>query len=459
MNKALKNIINTKVKIQYIFILISILMGIYWTKIIPPFQAPDEFVHFYRAYEISEGHLVSKNVNGDTGNYLPKAIKEFEDTMGAYDIPFNYEKKLGHSQMEEAKKIHLSDERIFFSFPSSAIYSPIPYIPQSLGIFFARAFDLSVYNIILSARLFNLFAYILFTYWAIKILPKLKSCLFLLALMPMTLQQAASTSGDALLFGVSFFMIAYIFRLIFSDEIVHFTRKDFFIISCLSIATALLKPAYFLFFLIVFLIPIKKYKSKQLFWLYNFSISFVTLISLFSWMTFGPGAATPQDPIEQVKWILLNPIAYFKKFIGTFIYYDNLYIEFVGYLGWLDTPIPYVISFLFTIFFTIAITSESPFENQNNFSTFIRGLLLFGFFLLEVVVIDTMIFLAWPQRGLKYVAGVQGRYFIPVFIIFAYGIYVILPRIKKLPKNTFNILVVIFSFLLASYFLLLRYYP
>lgn len=445
-------------KIQYLFLLIGIPIGIYWTILLPPFQAPDEFVHFYRAFEVSEGHIISAHVNGDTGNYLPATIKEFEKKIEADKIPFHLDKKIGYMEMEEAKKLHLSEERIFFSFPSSAIYSPIPYIPQAIGIFIAKVFDLSIYNILLTARLFNLFAFIALTFYAIKIIPRLKICLFLLALMPMTLHQSASISGDALLFGVTFLMIAYICRLVFSNETTEFNLKDFFILLGLSVCSALAKPAYFLFFLMVFLIPVEKYKSKKLFWKYNLIISFVALASLFIWMTLGSNAPTPTDPVAQLKWILLNPFQYLKQFMGTFVFNDYFILQFFGVLGWLDTPIPFVISYLLVIFFSIAITSEKRFENENN-STVFRGLLLLGFFLLEVAIVITMLFLAWPQSNPKVVSGIQGRYFIPIFLIFAYGIYVVIPGIKKIPKYTFYIIVVIFSLIFSSYSMWIRFYP
>nr|WP_295975171.1 DUF2142 domain-containing protein [uncultured Bacillus sp.] len=444
-------------KIHYLFLMIVIPAGIFWAYLIPPFQTPDETVHFYRAYEISEGHVLSSHdENGRIGNYFPAAIKEFIDKVRLDEIIFHPEKKLSHQDLEEAKQIELSGERIFYYFPSSAIYSPIPYLPQALGIFIARGLDMSVYHMTIASRILNLITYAMLTFFAIKIIPRLKTCLFLLALMPMTLHQAASISGDSLLFGVAFLMIAYIFRLIFSEETTTFTLKDFSILLALSAAVSLAKPAYFLFFLMLFLIPVKKYKNKRIYWKYNSIIGVISLAVLFGWMAFGNKAPMPTDPVEQAKWILLHPVQYAKQLIGTFIYDDQLYLQFVGVLGWLDTHIPYVFSILFTILFTASITLEKCSEHKNK-ATFIRGLLLLGFFLAEAAIVVTLLFIGWPQNDSHRVYGVQGRYFIPIFLIGAYSLYVILPWLKK-RQFAFYLLAVVIAFLFSSYCLYLRFY-
>lgn len=454
-----ETVLKVKSKIHYLFLILAIPVGIFWAYLIPPFQTPDETVHFYRAFEVAEGHMTSgHDENGGIGNYFSASIQEFVDKVRVEELVFHPEVKLSREEMEEAKSIYLSEEnQTFYSFPSSAIYSPIPYLPQALGIFIAKGLDWSVFNIQLTARVFNLITYALLTFFAIKIIPKLKTCLFLLALMPMSLHQAASVSGDALLFGVSFLLIAYVCRLIFSEEAAKFTIKDFLIILVLSIAASLAKPAYFLLFLMLFLIPVQKYDSKSAYWKNNIAIAVLSLAALFSWMAFGTEAAANNNPVEQAKWILLNPFQYLQQFFGTFLYVDQLYLQFVGVLGWLDTPIPYVISFLFTILFTASITLEKR-SGLENKATVMRGLLLLAIYLIEAAVVVTMLFLAWPQNDPKLVGGVQGRYFIPIFPLLAYGLYAALPGMKKIPAPIYYAIAVIMGLLISSFWLFDRFY-
>ena len=452
-------LVKVKSKIHYLFLILVIPIGIFWAYLIPPFQTPDETVHFYRAYEVAEGHMTSgHDENGRIGNYFSASIQEFADKVKVRDIIFHPEVKLSSEELEEAKKIYISEgNQIFYEFPSSAIYSPIPYLPQAIGIFIAKGLDWSVFNILLTARVFNLLAYALLTFYAIKIMPKLKGCLFLLALMPMSLHQAASISGDALLFGVAFLLIAYVCRLIFSEEATAFTKKDFLIILALSLAVSLAKPAYFVLFLMLFLIPLQKYKSRGAYWKNNIAIGVLSIAALFSWMAFGNESAANNDPIEQTKWILLHPLQYTEQLLGTFLYGDQLPLQFVGVLGWLDTPIPYAISFLFAILFTTSIIMEKRGEPEKK-ETVMRGLLLLVIYLIEAAIVVTMLFLAWPQDDPRMVLGVQGRYFIPIFPLLAYGLYAALPGIKKIPVSIYYTAAVIISLFISSYWLYQRFY-
>ena len=54
------------------FLVIAAVVGLAFCVITPPFQVPDEVVHFYRAYQISEGHLIARPVKGGYGNLVPQ---------------------------------------------------------------------------------------------------------------------------------------------------------------------------------------------------------------------------------------------------------------------------------------------------------------------------------------------------------------------------------------------------
>jgi len=83
----------------------------------------------------------------------------------------------------------------------------LPYIPQALG--YSRE-NLSCLPLILLyiARIMTLVFSVILVYFAIKIAPVSKWMFLLLGLMPRTLSLMASLSYDALLIGISFFLIA-----------------------------------------------------------------------------------------------------------------------------------------------------------------------------------------------------------------------------------------------------------
>ena len=143
-------------RVEHIFLVLSIIFGIIFAFTMGPFQVPDEAAHFYRAYEISTGNLVSIKQNNVVGDYLPKSIKE---TTTYLEIASNT--KLDIWKIKNALNMNLNRyNKIFYDFPTAALYSPIAYLPQSIGIFLGRIFNASPLLIMYIGRLLIL----VFTY-------------------------------------------------------------------------------------------------------------------------------------------------------------------------------------------------------------------------------------------------------------------------------------------------------
>jgi len=106
---------------------------------IPPFQVPDEPNHFLRAYQITPGDFIAEKriiarygpaAGGEVPVSLVKTIKKVIDR-----IPFNYHRKQNVADVIAAFSFQLKrEEKKFFNFSNTAMYSPVPYIPQAVGI-------------------------------------------------------------------------------------------------------------------------------------------------------------------------------------------------------------------------------------------------------------------------------------------------------------------------------------
>jgi uncharacterized membrane protein len=72
----------------------------------------------------------------------------------------------------------------------------------------AKLSSQSAIVVLYGARLANLVVYLLLVYVALRILPLGRPVLFCIALMPMTLHQAASVSADALTIASAFLLRA-----------------------------------------------------------------------------------------------------------------------------------------------------------------------------------------------------------------------------------------------------------
>jgi uncharacterized membrane protein len=191
---------------EIIFLLFGLFFGTILVFVTPPFQAPDEGAHFKRAYQISSGQIVAKKRNGSVGGVIPLSITKLEN----YFMRLADKKtKITYQEIIDKMSIDLDPTETFFGhFPNTSLYSPVPYLPQSIGIAIGRLLNFHTLNLLYLGRLLNLICWTLLTYLAIKITPILKWIFVLLSLMPMTIFLAASLSADPILISASFLLIA-----------------------------------------------------------------------------------------------------------------------------------------------------------------------------------------------------------------------------------------------------------
>src|SRR5699024_7683048 len=94
----------------------------------------------------------------------------------------------------------------------------ISYIPQALGIIIAKVFNLDLIWSMWLGRMLNLICYSLRVGLGLKLADMLQIPLLFVATFPMSIQQAASLSPDAIINGGTFLLVGYF---------IYLYRKDF----------------------------------------------------------------------------------------------------------------------------------------------------------------------------------------------------------------------------------------
>lgn len=422
------------------FLIISIIFGILIAIVTPPFQGPDEYNHFFRAYAVSEGKIIPKKINESSvknyysnflgtneeasdfvvGTYLPEDIIEVAKNVSS-DIPGKASNKQNVSELlKYLNYTSDSKNKIFTSYPNTALYSPIPYLPSALGILISKILGLSVLKTFYVARIFNLISYLLLIYYAIKITPVMKFPLYLLALMPTSLFLAAVVSADSLVVALSFLVFSLVFRLYSQPG-----NKLLFLLILSSFLLGLSKSAYFL---IPFssLILLKKTVDNTNSQFSNYKInglllkifkllpSFFSVIGLLLWTFLSKDLYIPLkndiNPETQLSFVLNNPFIFFQTFVITFIgNRDNIVNQFVGNLGWLDTPINLYISY----FYLFSVVLSCLVSNKIS-ETYIKIYYIILSALTSLLV-AIMVYLSWTPVAFPEIL-LAGRYFIPVSI-------------------------------------------
>lgn len=448
-------------KIEKIFLLFSIIFGLLWMILLPPYQAPDERGHFLRSYMIADGKLMCENVQGkNAGSYFPVPLNELGQMIGANKISFHSEVKQNVGLIKKAFQVRTTNKTEFAELPTSCVYSPIPYIPQSLGILIGKLVNSPPLMLFYLGRLFNLLSYIAICFFAIKLIPKFKATMALLALTPMALHQAASLSADGMTIASSFMLISYIFYLAYQEKI---RNKQLVWLSILGIVVTLAKIVYFPIVWLYFIIPIKLLGSKKRYFLSGLAVCGVSLLAFGAWMLLeGTVKVTfPVDPKAQLAIILSHPLSFAHKLIYTSLTQAGTYYnQFFGNFGWLDTPMPTLMGLGFLIALTLSIYIEGKndvVKKQSDVLEMVKGLWILAIFVIIVVLIEVTLFLNFSKPNFRIIQGIQGRYFIPISFLFFCSLHYLKASIQK---YWYRIMVVggFIMFIVCTYFLYRRYY-
>lgn len=403
------------IKPQNAFIILALIYGFLLLVITPPFQVPDEFNHMKRAYQISNLEFIGQRQEKNSGGNIPT---NFVNCSKPFDnLAFYPENKITPEKI--IKTINLKNQatkKTFSDFRNTVIYFPFGYIPQSLGILTGKSINASPVLLLYFARVFNFLCSIFLIYFAIRKTPLLKWGMFLLALMPMTLSELASASYDSLTIGLSFFLCAVFLNYAYEKKKID--NKDITIMLALSILMSLTKLAYFPLILLYLLIPKKKFSSNKIYYLLFTILTLSSIWAIMLWSYFMKACYVPLstptniNPYLQINYIFQNPIAFGQTLLNTFYHSYQGYIrEFVGILGYLDTPLP---QFIVYPYFGILLLSPLI-DSEIKIKSLKNRVMLGGTFFLNLITMCTLLYLSSSPYKADYVTGIQGRYFIPFF--------------------------------------------
>ena len=457
---------------QKVFLFSALVWGIINVVITPPFQTPDEANHFYRAYQVACGNIYPVTDHNRVGGFIPFSMIYSCNMFG--DMCFHPERKIKPEKVREFLRIPLKSEKTEFAFFSNTgVYTPVPYVPQSLAIKIGKLFDASPLILMYAGRLLNLICWIILISLAIMISPAFKWVLVILALMPMSIFQASSLSADAFTNGLAFLLTASLFRLAF-DQHKSITGWDIGCIIMVSTLLSLSKIAYFPLVLSFFLIPANKFSSVRAYWrtlLIVFSFTGVAVVAgvFFVRHVFqaidltggiyssAPGMPQNVNPDLQLAYIKAHGLYYAQTLIHSWwMFKADIVASFIGNLGWLDTPLPISYVAMACAFLVWASLVDS--NEQVSVTTKRKKMILLITVIIEIIVMSTFIYMCWSPVGASVLDGLQGRYFIPIapaaFMLF-YNRHI---KLKENTKFAGSLVFIVISFLVSTYSLICRYY-
>lgn len=448
-------------KPQYAFVLLAIIFGFVLMFFTPPFQSPDEPWHFAKAFSVSQGHLFSKKADNISGDYLPEALLKFEKRYKV--IYFDTSQRISFDEIEHTKNILLQkDKKAFVNQKYQAMYTPLAYLPQAVGIFVSKIFTDSVYWLMIGAKSFLLLFYVLMGYFSIKSIPFGKWLCAMILLMPMSLSLGASVSADGVLIAVSVLFFSKVLEYSYQKQVLG--KKQLASLCAFAAALALIKQS-FLISLFVLFIPREKFSGKYFAKIACVLLPAFVLSVLFSKV--GYDIFVPlngSNPAEQLRFIIAHPFVYALTLLKTLAaYFQMLIYSTIGILGWLDVFMFPFMYWLYGILIFLNAFFQPDCECEKINVSLFQKVLLPLLVVINFVVICSIIYVSWAVPYLiSPFEGLQGRYFIPLllpvftalFLIFKDNIRLNLPQ--KFVRV--NLCVVVLAYLNICFGIFIRYY-
>jgi len=429
-------------RVELYFVITTLLFGIVYSLILPPFSAPDEDRHFLAAYRLSNV-LMGQSINDENGKTY----------MRECDIT-EYEPYVSNESMIGMTRSLIRGERAGSTemMPSKIIYAPrtwsVLYLPQALGISVGKLFHVNYIRLVYCGRIMNLLTFILITAFAIKLLPYGKWIVYAICQIPVVMELVSSYSYDVLVISMTFLLIAYIIKLSVQKE--NISWKQWIILAVISMVYAPLKPVYLPFVALVFLLPFMK--KGMAVWKDFACVSIVFLVSLGMVLAVHKGSflmlnnfkneTKPKNKAEvsqdsmvldeekeitityqdhfvrpNAEFILENPFDLVESYAGALVNLSDEYLlsAFGRYLGWYDIYLPVFIPIICMFLLYMAYAAED-YQPAYGMSLYKKGWVLLMLFGCWFAVLLTF-YLLMTNPSQKTLGGVQGRYFIPSFVL------------------------------------------
>ena len=455
----------TKFSIVKIYPVVMLIFGLGYMYVFPAMSAPDEIAHFISAYKISN-KMLGKQATVKDGHVIIRAQDLWiEDVDGEYTFDKSKSEeekvlipeegshgKIISSKLEETSykvfyaegNIRGADNYISFSGQNyekaQSLHAPVNTIPSvyflpATGITVARIMGLNSIYLVLFGRMANLILFILFGTLGIYFLPKFKEFIFLVSLLPTTIELAASYSYDAVMISSMIFFVSYVFFLAHEKE--EFDIKDLVIISLIAGLVLPCKMVYFPMLLMLFSIPLYKFKfrGKVDGKIKKENIAFFlasAVVVLLSWVfamylvnrsTVVGYSTSNTSSLEwageesyTIGYLLHNKLKAVKLFYNTLLLQLEYYHKtmFGAYLGYADdvVGIPYIGFLVLNIGIIFSVFGETKEKQLLVKERVLTGISIF--FVIFLVLLSMLI--AWTPISSEFIEGVSGRYFIPVLL-------------------------------------------
>lgn len=411
-----------KSRLENVFLLTILFFGLIYNVMIAPQMVPDEAKHIDMAYRYSN-ELLGYESMGDT-----KILMRADDAALEFTSSPSFK---NYRNIYYGMFSGVQDDTMVAADATSNIEGNfLLYIPAVFGMSLARVLGLGTVPMLLLARYLNLVVFAVLVWLGMRIVPFGKMTLFVLAMLPVNLQQCTSFSHDAMVHGIIFFYSCLCLEAIFSEEKMNGQKMlllelaALFLMYCKS-------GSYLPLCFLPLLIPAVKYAGKRSKILATGTLFAIPVLAFVmknirtvtgivnttaSTSVVSSGVGASYYTGYTIGYFLNDPLEFVYMMTNTAFDKIGFYLEsLIGYkLGWveIETSMLVVFVFAFLLFLSICESREDTLRIKG-FQRFWMILLCLG--CTELILMGML--LSWTPMGHVSIEGVQGRYFLPFMVI------------------------------------------
>ena len=409
-----------KASIEKIYLGAGITAGILFILLITPMSAADEDNHFYKCYDFSNvfwGYESSENEH-----WLRECDANTELTREIGPANYYYTAKRLFAKVDTQDMVLITVDDVTYD-DKDIVY----YFPAVIGITLGRLIGVSDVGLLMLGRVLIFATYMAISYFALKKMPIFKPVFALVMLMPSVISRATAITYDALFMAYIFMFIAYVVYYLHTKEV--FKIKDIIIMVLLGLTITIAKGgAYIPFLLLLFLIPKSCFGSKVKYPVVVISSIILCLVtyclcnlSLFVDIKDSTAGTTnnlawTEEEGYTLKHIFMHPKNSLVVLVRSLVQFGyKWYGEMIGDgYGWHQIYVSPLLMVAYTIVLGLASFNV---KSEENCLTVKNRYIIAGVIVFSAGLVILSMWLFWTPLSYVVVAGVQGRYFIPMFML------------------------------------------
>ncbi len=376
---------------------------------------PDEEVHFKEAYYHLNRIMGKQQTEGtvlmDKEDF--HGMQKFETTPSLCEYD-----RLKEAVFKKGREAGVTEvDRFDTQAPM------VTYLPGMAGIFLGKAFGLNGVMVIVLGRICSILFYLFTMYWMIRLMPMGKGAAFIMAILPMTIQQCCSYSYDSVVIEIALLYLAVLFGLIYTSK--PLTNRQVVLYAVFMVMLSICKGGtYMPLCLLTMLIPISRFKDKKQKWAFVGIMAFIAIAAfLSSTLSYVLYVAAPTE--EQAANSYLAGEAYgaagLLKEPLTFIYLSvrTLFLSGDGFLetmlgmqlGWLNIFVSRLVIYGLLLLMVLSLLRCEARENME--ITLGQKIFYALVALMPLGMVLVSMFMSWTPKNSTEIAGIQGRYLLP----------------------------------------------